>query len=124
MIYELTDPKTAIPLFNNWEETIIWSCLQGIMGNIYANDSSNPTAAMAVLGDFTFFAGEPSTELVAYKPSWCTQDFMIMIPQNEDWKNTIMQIYDSKAKIVSRYATKKEPDIFDNERLYKIGANI
>lgn len=124
MIYEITNRKITAPLFNNWEETIIWSCLQGIMGNIYANDSSNPTAAMAVLGDFTFFAGEPSTELAAYKPSWCTQDFMIMIPQNEDWKNTIMQIYDSKAKIVSRYATKKEPDIFDKERLRKIVSSL
>lgn len=108
MIYEITTPKITAPLFGNWQETMIWSCLQGIMGNIYADNPDNPTAAMALLGDFTFFAGEPSMELAAYKPAWCTQNFMIMIPQNDNWENTIMQTYGDKAKVVLRYATKKE----------------
>lgn len=124
MIYEIENRKIVAPLFDNWEESIIWSCLQGIMGNIYANDPSSPTAAMAILGDFTFFAGEPSTELATYKPTWCTQDFMIMIPQNKDWENTILQMYGNKAKVVSRYATKKELDIFDIERLNKIVSSL
>lgn len=124
MIYEITTPKIAAPLFDNWQETIIWSCLQGIMGNIYADVPDNPTSAMAILGDFTFFAGKPSIELATYKPAWCTQDFMIMIPQNAHWKNTIMQTYGDKAKVVSRYATKKEPDIFDREKLNKIVSSL
>ena len=56
-------------------------------------------------------------ELVSYKPDWYEQNFMIMVPQNEDWKKAIVQSYGNKAKIVSRYATKKEPDIFDKEKL-------
>lgn len=60
---------------------MIWSCLQGIIGKIYANDLKHPTAAIAILEDFMFYAGNPSEELVSYKPDWCTQDFLIMTPQ-------------------------------------------
>ena len=52
-------------IFENWNETIIWSCLQGIMGEIHTNLSED--AAMAILGDFAFYAGNPSEELVKYK---------------------------------------------------------
>ena len=45
--------KRTINLFDSWEETIIWSCLQGIMGEVYTNDEED--AAMAILGDFAFF---------------------------------------------------------------------
>lgn len=117
MIYEIINTNTVAPLFSNWEETMIWSCLQGVMGKIYAEDLEHPTVAMAILGDFSFFAGKPSVEIASYKPDWCTQDFMIMVPQNENWKNTIMQVYEDKAMIVSRYAMKKEPNIFDKAKL-------
>lgn len=119
MICEITDTDKVTSLFGPWEETIIWSCLQGVMGKIYADDLAHPTATMAVLGDFTFFAGRPSMELIACKPSWCTQNFMIMVPQNELWERAILQFYREKAKIVSRYAIKKEPDCFDQEKLKK-----
>lgn len=124
MIYEITDMNNVSSLFGEWEETLIWSCLQGIMGKVYANDLYRPTAAMAMIGDFTFFAGTPSTEFVSYKPVWCTQSFMIMVPQNEYWQNAITHFYRNRAKIVSRYATKKEPHIFDKEKLEKAAASL
>lgn len=68
MIYEVTHNKNISDLFGKWEETLIWSCLQGIMGKLYADDFDYPTAVMAILGDFTFFAGKSNIELVAYKP--------------------------------------------------------
>lgn len=124
MIYEVTNNKNISNLFGKWEETLIWSCLQGIMGKLYADNLGSPTAAMAILGDFTFFAGNPNIELVSYKPDWCKQDFIIMVPQNEDWQNAIIRFYGSKAKIVSRYAIKKEPDIFDRKKLEKIISSL
>ncbi len=117
MIYEISDTQTVSALFDGWEETLIWSCLQGIMGKIYADNQHHPTAAMAVLGDFTFFAGKPNAELVSYKPDACTRDFMIMVPQNEAWKTMIVRVYENKTHLVSRYAIKKEPNIFDRKKL-------
>lgn len=124
MVYEITDTHKCLHLFGKWDETLIWSCLQGIMGKIYGDDLNNPTAAMAVLGDFTFFAGEPNAELVSYKPGFCTGDFMIMVPQNAHWESMITQIYQKRAKIISRYAIKKEPDIFDLEKLARAASSV
>lgn len=59
MIYEITNTDRIVSLFDGWNETMIWSCLQGIMGKMYANDLQKPTAAMAVLGDFVFFCRYP-----------------------------------------------------------------
>lgn len=53
MICKLTSFENAAPLFGNWQESVIWSCLQGVMGKIYANQTirsfpaSPPTPATA-----------------------------------------------------------------------------
>lgn len=120
MVYEVKNTDRAAPLFQGWQETMIWSCLQGVMGHIYADDVDKPLSAMAVLADFCFLAGRPNRELVSYKPRWCTQDFMIIVPQNDDWAEEIERCYADKAKKVTRYAMKKEPDAFDRERLRDI----
>lgn len=117
---KIIDTKSVEHLFDGWQETLIWSCMQGIMGEIYADDLENPTSAVAILGDFTFFAGEPSEETVLHKPDWCTQNFMIMVPQNEKWAAVIEKCYGECAKKVLRYAIKKEANIFDKEKLNQI----
>ncbi|MCI8513310.1 MAG: GNAT family N-acetyltransferase [Lachnospiraceae bacterium] len=124
MIYKITDTTQVSLLFGRWEETLIWSCLQGMMGNVYADDLRHPTAAMAVLGDFTFFAGKPDRELASYNPDPLARNFRILVPQNRRWETVITQIYGEKASIVSRYATKKEPDVFDRVKLEKAAASL
>ena len=114
--------KIITNVFNSWEETIIWSCIQGIMGDVYTNDAED--AAMAILGDFAFCAGNPSEELVRFKQKKCEQDFIIMVPQNEEWGKLIEKCYGDKAKKVTRYAIKKEPDAFDKEKLEQVVLNI
>lgn len=104
-------------LFENWNETIIWSCLQGIMGEIHTNLSED--AAVAILGDFAFYAGNPSEELVQYQPESRKQNLIIMVPQNVGWAELIEKCYRKKAKKVTRYAIKKEMEIFDKEKLQR-----
>lgn len=118
MIYEITDTRLVSPLFGKWEETPVWSCLQGIMGHIYADDLHFPSSAAAVLGDFAFFAGKPNPELASCH--LFAKNFLIMVPQNEEWQTMITRLYGEKAKTVSRYATKKEPHVFDKEKLQKM----
>ena len=57
MIQKLSNPSPAAPLFGDWPEGILWACLQGRMGTIYASEALD--SAAAVLGDFAFFAGTP-----------------------------------------------------------------
>lgn len=53
MVFELRETKKATALFEGWRETLIWSCLQGVMGKIYVDSLEEPISAMAVLGDWT-----------------------------------------------------------------------
>lgn len=117
MIYEVKDTKQVKHLFENWEESMVWSCMQGIMGHVYAKNTEVPLSAMAFLGDFIFFAGKPSKELVLFKPDCCQHDFVIMVPQNDKWGELMQNCYGEAARKIERYAIKKEPDVFDREKL-------
>lgn len=120
MILKAEHPETLSYLFEGWKETLIWSCLQNVMGEIYVSSAEHPLSAMAILGDFCFFAGVPDCELVQYKPQSCNREFIIMVPQNEDWSVLIEQCYQEKAKRVIRYAIKKEEDIFNRDMLQEV----
>ena len=127
MIRKVTDTKQVKPLFDGWEETMIWSCLQGVMGDLYedypgdAADSiqiSGPEAAKAILGDFVFLAGKPSEELLSYQPP-CRAgkkvESQILVPRDADWENLIKKVYGSRAERITRYAIQKEPDVWDGQ---------
>lgn len=118
MIYQITETEKAAPLFAGWEETLILSCLQKVMGQVYGNMAETPDSAAAVLGDFCFLAGTPCRELVLYQLR--ESNFKIMVPQNEQWGNLIEECFREKAKRTVRYAIKKEKDAFDTEKLNKI----
>ncbi len=112
----------AEKLFEGWEETMIWSCLQGVMGEIYVTKvpgQEEIKSAVAVLGAFAFFAGEPDRELILYKPESYSGDFVIMVPQNGAWGTLIEECYPRKCKKVERYALKKEHEVFDKVMLQK-----
>ena len=78
MVYRLKQTEKAAPLFAGWQETMIWSCLQGVMGAVFVDSPNRPASAAALLGDFCFLAGEPNRELVQYGPK--ERDFLIMVP--------------------------------------------
>lgn len=204
MIVEISQRKEAAPLFEGWQESLIWSCLQNVMGKLYADAKENPTSAMILLGDFAFPAGEINRELILQGPKMYRQAVYrdgrageaaevedsrageeaevedshkgeaaevgdghkgeaakvgdghkgeaaeagdgyerkeeaiidssakeqaagekgrmegIIVPQNEAWADLIEESYGKKAKRVTRYAIKKEPGIFDKEKLLAV----
>ncbi|MDO4272610.1 MAG: GNAT family N-acetyltransferase [Eubacteriales bacterium] len=121
MLYKVTNPDKVEHLFAGWEETMIWSCLQNVMGCLYTNHRENPMSVIAVLGDFAFFAGEVCEELISdFMTNNYEKDFMILVPQNEMWGGMIEKCYGNKCRKVIRYAFKKEADIFDTKKLEKM----
>lgn len=124
MICQLKNPMNARPLFGDWPETILWSCLEGTMGHIYGDAQEKPTCAMALLGDFCFLAGEPSAELVSFKPDGMESDYIIMTPQNDSWAEVIRVCYGEKARPTVRYAIKKEPNAFNRKSLERFAALV
>ncbi|MDY3845441.1 MAG: GNAT family N-acetyltransferase [Eubacteriales bacterium] len=113
LVYELKDTSKVKKLFEGRKESMIYSCLQNVMGKIYVTDLLHPVSAFAFVGCFSFFAGKPDRELVANKPD----KSVIMIPQNDEWSALIEECYPSAKRIV-RYAIKKGT-IFDAEKLRK-----
>ena len=80
------------------------------MGKILVTDPEHPKSAMAVIGDFAFFAGEPDLELLCGKP----ERWMIVVPQNAAWEALIENNFPAYKRI--RYALKKDT-VFDREKL-------
>ena len=54
MVYVLDDTEKVKELFADWEETLIYSCLQKVMGTIYVTDIEQPKSAFAFVGCFGF----------------------------------------------------------------------
>lgn len=118
MVYELKETEKAESIFAGWEETMIDSCLQKIMGKIYVTDPEKPESACASVGCFAFYAGKPDRELIENKPD----GFVIMVPQNGEWAKLIEDCFPDARK-VTRYAIKKDT-IFNRERLMDLVSQI
>lgn len=108
----MNTPNIA-PLFEGWEEALIWSCLQGCMGYAVADNDQKPTSALITVGDFCFLAGVPNRDLAAKATA------PIIVPHNEDWGRVIESVWGNRVDRELRYAIKKEPNVFDRDKLTK-----
>ena len=71
--------KRLAELFGNSEETMIYSCLQGIMGEILIDDEENPKSALAKIGryaSFGFLSGQPTISLIEACRGIFEKDFL------------------------------------------------
>lgn len=118
MVFELEDTSKTEALFAGWEETLIYSCLQKVMGKVFVTDPESPVSAMAFVGVFAFLAGEPDRELVINKPD----GFVIMVPQDDRWSALIEECYPDARK-VTRYAIRKDT-VFDRDHLAEMAAGL
>lgn len=50
MIYELKDTKKAEKIFDGWQETMIDSCIQQVMGKIFVTDLNTSEIGMCFSG--------------------------------------------------------------------------
>lgn len=116
MVYTLPG-CTIAPLFEGWEETLIWSALEGIMGSCHALTADAPQSAVIVQGDFFFYAGKPEPALLDFLPEGWNGGCRLLTPQTEDWAAAIEAHYGAAAERETRYAIKKEPGIFDKTHL-------
>ena len=102
MVFVLEDTSIVERLFDGWQETLIYSCLQKVMGKVFVTDPDEPESAYAFVGCFGFFAGKPDRELAENIP----MGFSILVPQNEAWEELIEAVY-PEAKKVTRYAIQR-----------------
>lgn len=119
MIFELKDTKKAAPLFEGLHDSLIQTCLDGMLGGkIYVTDTEAPRSALAFVAEFAYFAGEPDRELAAFKP----QGYAGMVPPDDRWAQLIEEYWPDADK-TTRYALKKDGK-FDRKKLESFIAAI
>lgn len=124
MIARLANPAAASALFDGWSETVIWSCLQGIMGCVLADDPTRPRSAAAVLGDFAFIAGAANPELIRTVLSHDEPRPMILVPRDAAWSACIEAALKGNASHITRFATRKDPADLDRTRLLDLARDV
>ena len=123
MIARLGDAAVAAPLFSACDDVLAWSCLQGIMGAVVADDACAPASAAAVLGDFMILAGKPDAELLDLDRLPVEARPSILVPRAAGWADAIERHLGPRARRFERYATIKDPDAFDRRALERLAAD-
>lgn len=114
------------PLFEGWQESLIWSVLQGCMGEAWTDHIEHPSWGRLRIGDFCFFAGEPQEEAVRDEKEPYLKEMLILVPQHEGWERCIEKVYgkENRIKPCIRYAIKKEPEVFEPKRLLTLAEQL
>ena len=119
MIYELKDPSKAEALFAGMDDSMIRSCLEGMMDSkIYVTDPEEPRSAMAYLAAFAFLAGEPDRELASFKP----KGIVGLVPPEGRWTELVAEAWPYVTPD-TRYAIRKDTK-FDRKKLEAIAATL
>lgn len=113
-----TELSNMAHLFSHWEETMIWSCLQGCMGKAFAVAGKENKSAMIIIADFCFLAGEPDRELVDYIPKATKREFLVIVPREETWNTLIEEVFGERQEKTKRYSIRKD-NVFDKEKLQR-----
>ncbi|MED3127357.1 GNAT family N-acetyltransferase, partial [Bacillus wiedmannii] len=118
MIYEASihTRNKLVSIFENFNNVVILSYLQGHMGKAWVNDLENPTVAQVTVGIFTFYAGDPNRketeELLRNIP-----DRMLVIVNSEEWKKRLETCYERKIDKFLRYKFKRNASVFNRSKL-------
>lgn len=114
MIYKMDKAlrKKLIPIFEGMNDTIILSCLQGHMGEVYVDNIDTPTAAVLIVGSFVIVSGDinsgGSDELLLNIPQ-----YSLVVTNTEEWKNKIEKVYDGRYEKFNRYSFIKDAKYLD-----------
>ncbi|HIZ19505.1 MAG TPA: GNAT family N-acetyltransferase [Firmicutes bacterium] len=108
------------PLYAGVQETPVWSCLQGMMGQAAADDADAPRCAWIIVGDFCFPAGDPDAPEAAALLAALPARFLILVPPDGAWARRIEEAFPGCSRRIERYAIQKEPGMFDRARLWRL----
>lgn len=106
-------------IFKGCNDTLVWSYLQGHMGQGFVDNIENPKCGRIISNDFCYLCGDSNgsgaLELLRQFPKEVDIKELIFMPCGEDWCNFIECNLDVTKK--ERYAIKKEGDIFNRQLL-------
>lgn len=103
-------------MFEDFNNVVLLSYLQGHMGNAWVNDLENPTVAQITVGIFTFYAGDPNAketeELLRNIP-----ERILVIVNSDQWKKRLETFHERKIDKFLRYKFKRNAEVFNRSKL-------
>lgn len=102
-------------LFDCFDDSMIQSCFEGVYGELWCDDETDPKTAVIVSGDFHYLAGEPAyaDEIMAFLHD---KPHAVIVPSSDGWFYVLNAQCDNALKKVKRYHM-AIPDSFDIQRL-------
>lgn len=121
MIYEadINVRKKLVSMFENIDSTIVFSYLQGHMGNAWVDNLENPTVAQITVGIFVFYAGNPNTK-EAEELLYNLPDFTLAIVDSDEWKNRIETVHKGSIEKFQRFRFNKNPEDLDRVHIQEL----
>ncbi len=114
---QLEDLSKIHSLYKDWDESMICSCFQKVMGEAYVDNIENPRSAIVSVNCFAFAAGKPDESLVRDWYEEKVTGFSIITARDDSWNRIFASVGKDRCRRIERYAIKKEYGIFDTERL-------
>lgn len=122
MITQLKNTEAIRPLFAHFENTMVEACFSGGMGGIYAQSENPIRSAAATLGDFCFFAGEPSEALLRFEEEQAGGAYRILVPQGIPWLCLMEKTFPKRLRACVRYAAKMDAEVSEEHLLQAVRA--
>lgn len=117
------DMHRIAPLFRGFEDSMVFSCLQGYMGNAFATQLDDPKAALIVSGEYSFFAGDATSpealKLVRNLFEVNESDSTIVIFDDADleWEKLLLSVAENNPVVVPRFGIAQKDYDFDSRML-------
>ena len=113
-----TDNRERImPLFAGFEDSVLISCAEGKIGEVWCDDAAAPTSAVIAAGDFYFCAGEAKCASEAFALADGNSEAVFM-PADDAWITALLGLEKGLVK-TTRYRT-KIPESFDTDELDRL----
>jgi len=108
-----------IPLCERHLDVQLWACVEGNMGRAWVDRKNKPAIAMIVVADFCYLLGctEEKSDILAIKELLEQFKRKIIISYSNYGIPVIKEYFPNNHKSCSRYAIKKEPEIFQRDKL-------
>lgn len=121
---EKNDLPKIFPMFERIYDTVMLSCLQGHMGEVFVDNIENPNGAILYCGSFVFIEGKKiEDELIEYIKVILDSsglDSLLIISKVDDIGELLEKVPGTKLSKTLRHAIEKKDEEFDLEKLQSI----
>ena len=121
MLKKCSDPNKIKPLFEGFDDSVLYSYFEGLCGSGFCDNEDKPTVAV-VCGDFYFVSGDISFAEDIFAIAKDNKNVVFM-PATDDWVKALLRL-DHRLEVSERCRTSPPDSGFDRAALAKLRDRI